>query len=414
MLNHITMFQPSAIDNAFSTLQIIHKLIKHMNKVIDEVNSIDSKANEYTDEQIRLAKNELNTRIDEVVLSITELETELKQFARDYTDTQIDDLKNEYIHNKLVEVYEAIENVNDRLTTLYERLDIKIDRTKNELEYLIETTKAELIELIKKGNSLVYSGYNGLRTSLQDEISKNVYNVVGQMFGITWDLLHSKYWGRYNTSIMSNVTNNLKVTFSNENFDVLIKKDNTTRSYNISATTWDNDEPCLAISIYFNNEISDITTKFRAPYLENAIILNNIYMNNVLTIYIPLSQLDLISTGTIIVLYVSSTLHLDFSFGFANNNYENYITWNGLQTYLNVSQYKLTYNQLPFLASFKYNIGIKVTTLTTQQQQTISANLFEKVVNIDGFFAWNAYTYSEPDVYNNQVWANKQINSFFN
>lgn len=185
MLNHITMFQPSAIDNAFSTLQIIHKLIKHMNKVIDEVNSIDSKANEYTDEQIRLAKNELNTRIDEVVLSITELETELKQFARDYTDTQIDDLKNEYIHNKLVEVYEAIENVNDRLTTLYERLDIKIDRTKNELEYLIEITKAELMELIKKGGS-VYSGVTGELTNAEKTV-KQLVDKVQHKNGVEWN-----------------------------------------------------------------------------------------------------------------------------------------------------------------------------------------------------------------------------------
>ena len=185
MLNHITMFQPSAIDNAFSTLQIIHKLIKHMNKVIDEVNSIDSKANEYTDEQIRLTKNELNSRIDDVIISIGQLETELKQFAKDYTDTQIDDLKNEYIHNKLVEVYEAIEVVNDRLTTLYERLDIKIDRTKNELEYLIEVTKAELIELIKKGGA-IYSGVTGELTNAEKTI-KQLVDKVQHKNGMSWN-----------------------------------------------------------------------------------------------------------------------------------------------------------------------------------------------------------------------------------
>ena len=57
MLNHITMFQPSAIDNALSTMQILHKLITQINTVIDEVNSIDSKANEYTYVQINILKD---------------------------------------------------------------------------------------------------------------------------------------------------------------------------------------------------------------------------------------------------------------------------------------------------------------------------------------------------------------------
>ena len=54
MLNHITMFQPSAIDNALSTMQILHKLITQINTIIDEINSIDSRANEYTDEPVNV------------------------------------------------------------------------------------------------------------------------------------------------------------------------------------------------------------------------------------------------------------------------------------------------------------------------------------------------------------------------
>ena len=65
MLNHITMFQPSAIDNALSTMQIIHKLISKINDIVDIVNNIDSKANEYTDKQIRILIDKIENEFDE-------------------------------------------------------------------------------------------------------------------------------------------------------------------------------------------------------------------------------------------------------------------------------------------------------------------------------------------------------------
>ena len=177
MLNHITMFQPSAIDNALSTMQILHKLITQINTIIDEINSIDSKANEYTDEQIKILKdflvNKINTDIENTVKTLTE-----------YIDNQ--DEKNYNILNTKID--NVIKQVYIDIAKLKSDLILYIDDNDNKIKVIINEVYEELYNLIKNGNDIIYSPVDGSLKSTKDVIV-DVMNIIQQKNGINWKTL---------------------------------------------------------------------------------------------------------------------------------------------------------------------------------------------------------------------------------
>lgn len=193
-LNRFYFDQAISIDNALTTNQLIHQIVNEINKMIDVINNIDSKANEYTDSQIAIVNGEIEELREELSNSITALEA----YAREAVERGINAFDDDSVKPRLQALYDALDEVDNRLDSKIDRevdiLDTKIDRTKNELIYLVDQVKAELIELIKKGGA-VYSGYTGLLTALQDEIY-NIYNVYSKFFGLTWDCF-DKYISQY-------------------------------------------------------------------------------------------------------------------------------------------------------------------------------------------------------------------------
>lgn len=177
MLNHITMFQPSAIDNALSTMQILHKLITQINTIIDEINSIDSKANEYTDEQIKILKdflvNKINTDIENTIKTLTE-----------YIDNQ--DEKNYNILNKKID--DVIKQVYIDIAKLKSDLILYIDDNDNKIKVIINEVYEELYNLIKNGNDIIYSPVDGNLKSTKEVIA-DVMNIIQQKNGINWKTL---------------------------------------------------------------------------------------------------------------------------------------------------------------------------------------------------------------------------------
>lgn len=177
MLNHITMFQPSAIDNALSTMQILHKLITQINTIIDEINSIDSRANEYTDEQIKILKdflvNKINTDIENTVKTLTE-----------YIDNQ--DEKNYNILNTKID--NVIKQVYIDIAKLKADLILYIDDNDNKIKVIINEVYEELYNLIKNGNDIIYSPVDGNLKSTK-EVIVDVMNIIQQKNGINWKTL---------------------------------------------------------------------------------------------------------------------------------------------------------------------------------------------------------------------------------
>lgn len=177
MLNHITMFQPSAIDNALSTMQILHKLITQINIIIDEINSIDSKANAYTDEQIKILKdflvNKINTDIENTTKTLTE-----------YINNQ--DEKNYNILNKKID--DVIKQVYIDIAKLKSDLILYIDDNDNKIKVIINEVYEELYNLIKNGNDIIYSPVDGNLKSTKEVIA-DVMNIIQQKNGINWKTL---------------------------------------------------------------------------------------------------------------------------------------------------------------------------------------------------------------------------------
>lgn len=172
MLSHITMFQPSAVDNALSTMQIIHKLINEMNIVIDEVNSIDSKANEYTDSKVLELKNQLEGQITLLNNRVTNLSSDVST----YTEL-------------VYEISNLIVQLQTRLTSEIARLDSKIDNNKIELLQSINNTlnlaknytdseinklKLYLEKLIKERTLYTYNIWNGKKEKIDKVILDSI------------------------------------------------------------------------------------------------------------------------------------------------------------------------------------------------------------------------------------------------
>lgn len=165
MLNHITMFQPSAIDNALSTMQILHKLITQINTVIDEVNSIDSKANEYTDEQIELLHRIINDELSEV-------ESNLNNLIKSNSD-DIVNIKTELIelHNNIKKLNKDIKSNTDLIFSNYNVLILKIAELKDYID-----------SVIKGLNIKVFSPVTGYKTDIQNALN-DIYNLYQIDFG---------------------------------------------------------------------------------------------------------------------------------------------------------------------------------------------------------------------------------------
>ena len=190
MLNHITMFQPSAIDNALSTMQILHKLITQINTVIDEVNSIDSKANEYTDEQIELLHRIIRDELSEV-------ESNLNNLIKSNSD-DIVNIKTELIelHNNIKKLNEDIKSNTDLIFSNYNVLILKIAELKDYIDSVINGL-----------NIKVFSPVTGYKTDIQNALN-DIYN------------LYQIDFGNVNLTYIKKLLQNV-VTINNVNYNLL-------------------------------------------------------------------------------------------------------------------------------------------------------------------------------------------------
>lgn len=181
-LTPFNLSQNIALDNALSTIQVIHQLISKVNNVIDELNNINVTANDYTDEQIK----KLALKIDSDLKS---LETTLKAYSdksiedlKNYTDETVEDLRNEYkvevakIHNDIIELEKTLKAYSDL--------------GDSNLKVYINSIYDELLNLIKNGNNLIYSPIDGDLKSVKDAIF-DIANIVQQKNGINWQTLET-------------------------------------------------------------------------------------------------------------------------------------------------------------------------------------------------------------------------------
>lgn len=181
-LTPFMLSQNIALDNALSTIQVIHQLISKINDVIDELNNINVTANDYTDNQIK----KLAIKIESDLKS---LETTLKAYSdksiedlKNYTDENVEDLRNEY----KVEVAKLHNDIIELETTLKAYSDLG----DSNLKVYINSLYDELLNLIKNGNVLIYSPVDGDLKSVKDVIF-DLANIIQQKNGVNWQTLET-------------------------------------------------------------------------------------------------------------------------------------------------------------------------------------------------------------------------------
>lgn len=181
-LTPFNLSQNIALDNALSTIQVIHQLISKVNNVIDELNNINVTANDYTDEQIK----KLALKIES---DLTSLETTLKAYSdkgikdlKTYTDDSIEDLRTEY--------KEELLKLNNDIIKLEKSLKAYSDLGDSILKVYINSIYDELLNLIKNGNNLIYSPVDGDLKSVKDAIF-DIANIIQQKNGINWQTLET-------------------------------------------------------------------------------------------------------------------------------------------------------------------------------------------------------------------------------
>ena len=167
MLTKFNLYQPAAIDNSLNSYQIIHKIIAKMNDVIDEINNIDSKANEYTDEQIRLLKIELQSKFDDIESEIVLLNGRI-----DLTNSNLTTLENAFNDFRV-----AITNSVNQLTINVANLSDYVAQTESMLIDYIDTKIDVLTQLIESLQGLKVHGYDGKLMTVQQALDSIINNM---------------------------------------------------------------------------------------------------------------------------------------------------------------------------------------------------------------------------------------------
>lgn len=182
-LNRYYISQNISIDNALSMNQILHQIVNEIKGIVDFINNLELRANEYTDEQIRL----LNERLQ------AQLET-LEDTLKTYTNDKIDEYNAEIIKPQLIEIRNTIDTIN---RTINERIDREvgilnrhINSVESTLNKKIDDTKEYLEELIKKGNQLVYSSISGRKIPIQDTLFE-MGNALKQILSYNWNSVNA-------------------------------------------------------------------------------------------------------------------------------------------------------------------------------------------------------------------------------
>ena len=191
-LNRFYLSQNISIDNALSMNQILHQIVNQIKEIVDFINNLELRANEYTDEQIRL----LNERLQ------AQLET-LEQTLKTYTSDSIDNYNATIINPQLTEIRNTIDTLNRTINARIDDevgiLNRRISSVESTLNKKIDDTKEYLEELIKKGNQLVYSSISGRKIPIQDTLFE-MGNALKQILSYNWNTLNILKYGEYDLS----------------------------------------------------------------------------------------------------------------------------------------------------------------------------------------------------------------------
>lgn len=164
-LTPFMLSQNIALDNALSTIQVIHQIISKVNGVIEFVNNLEVNSNKYTDEQIELLHGIVTDELSEV-------ESNLKNLIKTNSN-DIANIKSELVelHSTINELNEDIKSNTDLIFSNYNVLILKIAELK---EYIDSTINGLTVK--------VFSPVTGYRTNIQTALN-DIFNLYQMDFG---------------------------------------------------------------------------------------------------------------------------------------------------------------------------------------------------------------------------------------
>lgn len=178
-LNRLFLSQNISVDNALSMNQILHQIVNQIKEIVDFINNLELRANEYTDQEILKLKNDLESQL-----------ATLEQTLKTYTNDKIDEYNVDVINPQLTEIRNTIDTIN---RTINQRIDDevgilnrRISSVESTLNKKIDDTKEYLEELIRKGNQLVYSSISGRKIPIQDTLFE-MGNALKQILSYNWN-----------------------------------------------------------------------------------------------------------------------------------------------------------------------------------------------------------------------------------
>ena len=181
-LNRFYLSQNISIDNALSMNQILHQIVNQIKEIVEFINNLELRANEYTDQEIIKLNDKLQAQ----------LET-LEQTLKTYTADSIDTYNVEIINPQLTEIRNTIDTINRTINARIDDevgvLNRRISSVESTLNKKIDDTKEYLEELIKKGNQLVYSSISGRKIPIQDTLFE-MGNALKQILSYNWNSIN--------------------------------------------------------------------------------------------------------------------------------------------------------------------------------------------------------------------------------
>lgn len=311
-LTPFCLTQNISVDNALSTIQVIHQIITKVNNVVDYVNNLEIDSNKYTDEQIKL----LNEKIESELL---ELETTLKS----YSDTLISDMK-KYVDNADKSnrdlLMTSLVTIREEMEKLEQKLKLYIDTEDSKIYVYIDEIYKELYDIIKNGNSIIYSPVDGFLKSVKDTI-QDLTHIVQLKNGISWNVLETMCEGG-----MGDLTDYTK---PNPEFNIYVNI-----SYGADRARIDYLDP-NGLHIVCNSAIQHMFV--------NGELFDNFEGAGVL---IPLATLNNVFLTTILI---TDTTNLSIEVYVKNGNKAiKPVTWNSLEQRLNAHKRYNNWNSLTF------------------------------------------------------------------
>lgn len=164
-LTPFMLSQNIALDNALSTIQVIHQIISKVNGVIEFVNNLEVNSNKYTDEQIELLHGIVKDELSEV-------ESNLKNLIQTNSN-DIANIKSELVvlHSTIKELNADIKSNTDLIFSNYNVLILKIAELKEYIDSFINGLTVK-----------VFSPVTGYQTNIQTALN-DIFNLYQMDFG---------------------------------------------------------------------------------------------------------------------------------------------------------------------------------------------------------------------------------------